>query len=144
MLGSTMGGGRGGGARKSFDISDNYNFPVVALKDLQEYQPKQYQFHLDERTFFDITSVPKDVKVLNGDIGEETAKYQAKALVTQLQSEKAHAHYHMIQQLHTDVDLSETELLHVPIWFSRYDYKGKKIVLVIDGNSGGVINSIGL
>jgi hypothetical protein len=143
VLGSTMGAGRGG-AKKSFDISENYNFPVVALKDLEEYQPKQYQFHLDERTFFDMASVPKGVKVLNGDVGEETAKYQAKALVTQLQSEKAHAQYHMIQELHTDVDVSETELLHAPIWFSRYDYKGKKIVLVIDGNSGGVINSIGL
>ena len=39
---------------------------------------------------------------------------------------------------------AETELLHAPIWFSRYDYKGKKMVLVIDANSSGVINSIGL
>lgn len=82
--------------------------------------------------------------MLNGDVGEETAKYQAKALVTQLRSEKAHAQYHTIQELHTDVDVAETELLHAPIWFSRYDHKGKKIVLVIDGDSGGVINSIGL
>jgi len=143
VLGSTMGPGRGG-TRKSFEIADNYNFPVVALKALAEYQPKQYQFHLDERTFFDIANVPKGVKILNGDVGEETAKYQAKALVTQLQSEKAHSMYHMIQQLHTEVDVAETEVLHAPIWFARYDHKGKKIVLVIDANSGGVINSIGL
>jgi hypothetical protein len=146
MLGSTMGAGMGGrgGARKSFEISDNYNFPVVALKALAEYQPRQYQFHLDERTFFDVTKVPKGIKVLNGDIGEETAKYQAKALVTQLQSERAHAQYHMIQELHSEVDVAETEVLHAPIWFARYDHKGNKIVLVIDGNSGEVINSIGL
>jgi hypothetical protein len=50
----------------------------------------------------------------------------------------------MIQQLHTDVDVADTELLYVPIWFAQYDHKGHKIILVIDGNSGGVINSIGL
>jgi len=50
----------------------------------------------------------------------------------------------MIQQLNTQVDVSETELLHAPIWFARYDHEGKKIILVIDGNSGGIINSIGL
>jgi hypothetical protein len=50
----------------------------------------------------------------------------------------------MIQELHTDVDVSETELLHAPIWFARYDHRGKEITLVIDGNSGNVINSLGL
>ncbi|MDD1773187.1 MAG: hypothetical protein LUQ14_01010, partial [Methanomassiliicoccales archaeon] len=141
ILGSSLGGG---GAKKSFDISDTYNFPIVALKHLEEYQPKEYQFRLDERTFFDMTKVPEGVKVLNGDVGEETAKQQAKALVTELQSKKAHDQYRMIQQLHTEVEMSETELLHAPIWLSRYDYKGKKMMMVIDGNTGGVINSVGL
>jgi hypothetical protein len=50
----------------------------------------------------------------------------------------------MIQQLHTEVDVADTELLYAPIWFAQYDHKGKNIILVIDGNSGGVINSIGL
>lgn len=143
MLGTMMGPGRGN-ARKSMEIANNYNFPIVALKALTEHQPRDYQFDLDGRTFFDATKVPKGIKVLNGDVGEEAAKYQAKTLVTQLQSEKAHAQYHMIQQMHTDVDVTEAELLHAPIWFARYDHDGKKITLVIDGNSGGVINSVGL
>jgi len=64
--------------------------------------------------------------------------------VDELQSQKAHAKYHMIQQIQSQVDVSDTELLHVPIWFVRYDHKGNKIVLVVDGNSGNTINSIGL
>ena len=63
---------------------------------------------------------------------------------TQLQSQKAHAQYHMIQQITSEEDVSDTELLHVPIWFVRYDHSGTKIVLVIDGNSFNVINSLGL
>ncbi len=140
-----MGGmGYGGGATKAEQMDANYNFPVVALKALTEYQPKDYQFDLDGRTLFDITKIPKSIKVLNGDIGEEVAKAQAKTLVDQLQSEKAHAKYHMIQRMTTESDVGDLELLHTPIWFARFDHKGKKIVLVIDANSGRLINSIGL
>ncbi|HET7404871.1 MAG TPA: zinc-ribbon domain-containing protein [Candidatus Bathyarchaeia archaeon] len=145
VLGGMMGGGMGGGGpRKAIQMDDNYNFPVIALKALTQYQPKDYQFALEQRTLFDISQYPKGIKVLNGDISEESAKYQAKTLVDQLQSQKAHAKYHMIQQIQSEVEVSDTELLHVPIWFARYDHKGNKIVLVVDGNSGSAINSIGL
>ena len=143
VLGSVMSSNQGN-ARKGYEMGDNCNIPIVALKALTEYQPRNYQFKLDDRTFFDVSKVPKGVKILNGDVGDEAAIYQAKALVTQLQSDKAHAQYHMIQQLHTDVDVADVELLYAPTWFARYDHKGNKIVLVIDANSGGVINSIGL
>ena len=139
-----MGMGYGGGVRKTEQMDENYNFPVVALKALTEYQPRDYEFALGERTLFDISKISKGVKVLNGDIGEDVAGSQAKTLVDQLQSEKAHAKYHMIQQLTTQSDVGDVELLHAPIWFARYDHKGKKIVLVIDANSGRVINSLGL
>ncbi|HYM39508.1 MAG TPA: zinc ribbon domain-containing protein [Thermoplasmata archaeon] len=145
MMGGMMGGGfGGGGARKSYEFADNYNFPVVALKALFEHQPRDYQFNLQDRTFFDVNHVPKGIKILNGDVGEDGARYEAKALVTQLQSQKAHEKYHMIQELHSDVEAGDVELLHAPIWFARYDHQGQKIALVVDGNSGGVINSLGL
>jgi len=124
-------------------INENYNYPVIAVKSLMEYQPKNYEFSLESRVLFDVSKV-KSVKVLNGDIGEDIAKEQAKTLVAQLQSEKAHKQYHMIQGIKSDIDVGDGELLHVPIWFARYDHKGKKIVLLIDGNSGNIINSIGL
>jgi hypothetical protein len=139
-----MGMGYGGGMRKAEQMDASYNFPVVALKALMEYQPRDYQFDLNGRELFDITKLPKNVKALNGDISEDVAKSQAKTLVDQLQSEKAHAKYHMIQQLTTQSDIGDAELLHAPIWFAKYDHKGKKIVLVIDANSGRVIDSIGL
>jgi len=144
MWGMGMGMGYGGGYRKTEQMDANYNFPVVALKALTEYQPKDYQFDLDGRELFDIAKIPKGVKILNGDIGEDAARGQAKTLVDQLQSDKAHAKYHMIQQLNTQSDVGDVELLHAPIWFARFDHKGNKIVLVIDANSGRMINSMGL
>ncbi len=146
VMGSMMGGGglAGGGIKKAEEMNENYSFPVIALKALTTYQPRDYQFALQERTLFDMGKIPKGVKVLNGDISEDAAKYQAKTLVDQLQSEKAHSKYHMVQQLNTQMDVADAELLHAPIWFVRYDYKGNKIVLVLDANSGNVINSMGL
>ena len=144
VLGSMMGGAGQAAARKVYEMNDNYYFPVIALKSLSQYQPRNYQFNLDNRQLFDVSKIPKGVKVLNGDVGEEAAQYQAKTLVAQLQSDKAHEQYHMIQQLHSDVDVADLELLYAPIWFARYDHKGNKIVLVIDADSGNVINSIGL
>jgi hypothetical protein len=146
LMGTMMsGGGFGGGQgnNRAYQMDNDYNFPVVALKALTEYQPKDYLFGLDERVIFDQSKV-KGLKVLNGDVGEDIAKYQAKTLVDQLQAEKAHAAHHMIQQLSTQSDVGDAELMHVPVWFARYDHKGGRIVLVVDGNSGGIINSVGL
>lgn len=142
-FGMGMGMGRGGGG-KAEQMDENYNFPVIALKALTDYQPHDYQFNLEGRELFDIAKLPKGVKILNGDVSEDGAKTQAKTLVDQLQSQKAHAKYQSIQSMKTDIDVSDTELLHVPVWFARYDNKSKKIVLVIDANSGKVINSNGL
>ena len=146
MLGTMMGGGGFGGGQgtsRAYQMNNDYNYPIVGLKALTDYQPKDYQFNLADRVIFDATKV-KGIKVLNGDVGEEVAKMQAKTLVDQLQSDKAHAAHHMIQQLSTQSDVGEAELLHAPVWFARYQHKNGKIVLVVDGNSGGVINSIGL
>jgi hypothetical protein len=139
-----MGMGMGGGGTKTYQLDQNYNFPVVAMKDLTEYQPQDYTFAMDQRVLFDVSKIDRSVKVLNGDISEDVAQTQAKTLVDQLQSQKAHEQHHMIQQLHTDMDVAEGELLHVPVWFTRYDHKGNKIVFVLDGNTGAPINSIGL
>lgn len=134
----------GGGPTKAEEMDLNYNFPVVALKALTAYQPTDYQFDLSNRTLFDITKIQKGVPVLNGDISEDDARAQAKTLVDQLQSQKAHSKYHMIQRITTESDVGDVELLHTPIWFARYDHKGNKIILVVDAASGRLINSMGL
>ncbi len=164
ILGAAMGGGRGRGGfagpvaagvllgtagkqtnqAKAFQANNIYQFPIVAMKALSEYQPRDYAFDVDDRTLFKASGFPKGIPIQNGDVGEEDAKYQAKALVDQLQSDKAHRQYHMIQQIRTELDLGEAELLHVPIWFARYDHNGKKIALIVDGHNGALINSIGL
>ncbi len=146
LLGGTMMGGMGSrsGSTKEYTFDQNYNYPVVAVKGLNEYQPSDYTFDFRDRIIFDTSKIPKGTKILNGDIGEDTAKNQAKTNVDQIQSTKVNQQHHSIRNIATSIDTSEPELLHVPIWFAKFDSKGKKIALVIDGHSGNLINSIGL
>ena len=145
LLGSMMAGGMGaGGMKKAFQMNEIHNYPVVAIRALTEYQPHDFEFALQDRVFFDATKVPKGLKIFNGDVGENDAKQQAKTLVDQLQSQKAHKKYHMIQQINTEIDIGEAELLHVPVWFVKYKYKDDEIILVVDGYSGDVIHTVGI
>jgi DNA-directed RNA polymerase subunit RPC12/RpoP len=146
LLGTMMGGGgmMNSNATKAYTYDESYNCPVIAVKSLTAYQPHDYEFSFDNKTDFDSKKVPKSIKILNGDINEDTAKNQAKNIVDQIQSQRVHAKYHMIRQMDTQEDVASGELLHVPIWFAQYAHKGKKIILIIDANSGSAINSIGL
>ncbi|MGI0054019.1 MAG: zinc ribbon domain-containing protein, partial [Thermoplasmata archaeon] len=71
LLGSALGGGRGGGfmvmpmmmgppvnPTRSDTLTGSYEFPVVAVKGMTAYQPRDYQFALSERTFFDRKGLP--------------------------------------------------------------------------------------
>ncbi|TRZ69593.1 MAG: zinc ribbon domain-containing protein [Nitrosopumilaceae archaeon] len=146
LLGTMMGGGgmTNNNATKAYTVDESYNCPVIGVKSLTAYQPHGYEFSLDQKIDFDSKKIPKSVKIMNGDINEDAAKNQAKNIVDQIQSQRVHTKYHMIRQMETQEDVAEGELLHVPIWFAQYDHKGKKIILIIDANSGNAINNIGL
>jgi len=61
MLGSMMGGGMGGGGgqKKAIQMDQNYNFLIIALKALTQYQPRDYQFAIEGRTLFASHSILK-------------------------------------------------------------------------------------
>jgi hypothetical protein len=154
LLGSALSGRRGGysvvpifagpvvNPNRSETISGQYEYPVVAVKAMTAYQPKDYQFGLGDRTFFDKKNIPEGTAILNGDLGEDAARHAAQAYVQQLQSEAAHKKHSMVSQLHTQVDISEGELLHVPIWYFQLDRKNEKTTILIDGHAGRVIRTV--
>jgi len=154
LLGSALGGNRGGFAvvpifagpvvnsNRSETISGQYDFPVIAVKAMNTYQPKDYQFPLPDRTFFDKKQVPSGVQVLNGDLTEDAAKSAADALVKQLQSELAHKKHHVVSALSTQVNVSEGELLHAPVWYFRFQHKNDNVTVLIDGHAGRVIRTM--
>lgn len=154
LLGGALGGRRGGttiipimggpvvNPTRSETISGQYEYPVIAVKAMSSYQPKDYQFSLTERSLFDKKGIPDGTPVLNGDLGEDAGRSAASAFVQQLQSELAHKKHSMVSKLETKVDISEGELLHVPIWSFQLDRKGQRTMVIIDGHAGRVIRTV--
>src|SRR5438132_3143966 len=73
MLVSMMGGGLGGGGgqKRAIQVDQNYNFPIIDLKALTQYQQRDYQFAFKGRTLFDISKYTIVIKVLNRYINED-------------------------------------------------------------------------
>jgi hypothetical protein len=156
VLGSFLGGRVGGGGTtvvpifggpvvnptREESISGQFEYPVVAVKSMTAYQPKNYAFGLTERTFFDKKAIPSGTPILNGDLSEDAAQHAAEAYVQALQSEAAHKKHSVVSKLETKVQVSEAELLHVPIWYFQLDHKGNKSTVLIDGSAGKVIQTI--
>ncbi len=155
VLGSALGGGRQGGfvpipimtgpvvnPTRSETISGQYEFPVIAVKAMSAYQPKEYQFDLDDRTLFDKKSIPSNAPVLNGDLTEDAAKGSARAHVQELQSEAAHKKHSMVSNLSTQVDIQDGELLHVPLWQFHLERKGKPYAIIVDAHAARVIRTM--
>ncbi|MEM0129401.1 MAG: zinc ribbon domain-containing protein [Thermoplasmata archaeon] len=120
-------------------ITGQYEFPVVAVRSMTVYQPKNYQFALTERGLFDKKLVPNGARTLNGDLSEDAARNSARALVTQLQSEEAHKRHRLVSNFQTQVDVSEGELLHAPIWSVTLERKGQTRTVLVDAHAGRVM-----
>jgi hypothetical protein len=155
LLGGALGGGRGRGVpvipvfagpvinpTRSETVSGQYEFPVVAVKSMGAYQPRDYQFQLADRQMFDRKAVPSGTEILNGDMTEDAARLAAKGFVEQMQSDLVHKKHSMVSNLNSRVEISEGELLHVPIWYFALDHKGQRSTVLIDANAGRVIRTV--
>jgi len=149
-VGSLIGGFFGGGSTnvrpainstRQDQITGSYQFPVVAVKGYQQYQPRNYQFNLDTRQLYNKDSLPGGLTVLNGDLGEDAAQQAARALVTQMHADAAHKKHRMVSALQTQVEVGDPELVHVPIWYLALDLKGQPVVLLVDANASRVMLS---
>lgn len=142
MIGGMMGGGmNGNNAVRGGTYSHNYEYPVLGIKDKPHLQPEQYAFKLDQRIPFDPSKITKSIKVLNGDIDEDTSKQLAKSLIGQAQQRTIQAQHHHLEGLQTVVEPGTPELLHAPVWQAKYSHKKKEYWVVVDGSDGAVMRT---
>ena len=141
MIGMGMSGG-GNMAKRAGELAGDFQFPIIAVKGLGNYQPKEYQFDLTARLPYDKRKLPGGLPVLNGDVSEDDAKFQAKNLVVALQAQKAHAQHRLIENLSTEVNVSDGELLHAPVWYMSFQLKnGRQEMLTVDAHRNAVMNA---
>ena len=143
FIGGMMGGGMMGGnnAIRGGTFSHNYDCPVVSIKGREHLQPISYTFDLEHRSQFDRSKIMNSIKILNGDIDESTAKNMAQSFTNQEQEKLIREKHHHIQSLNTQSQPGTPELLHVPVWISKYSGKKKSFTIVVDASNGNVIKS---
>ena len=142
LIGGVMGGGMGGNnAIRGASYSHNYELPVVSLKGREHLQPISYSFNLGARKDFDKSKIVNSIKVLNGDIDEDTARTLAKTYADQEQEKAIRARHHHLEALQTQSSPGTPELLHVPVWVAKYTGKKRSFTFVIDGSNGAVIKA---
>lgn len=121
-------------------IQFQQNIPVVAVRGYNQYQPKEgFQFQLQGKVNFDKRSTG-GVEVQSGDVSEAEAKGQAGSFAHALAEKQARQRCDTLQSINVNPQTFTGELVHVPVWFMNYEHKGKKMFILIDGNSQQVMN----
>ncbi len=121
-------------------IQVQHNIPIVAVRGYVKYQPDGgYSFNAQAKAPFDKRQ-SGGADVMDGDVSEAEAKQQAAAMSQKLAEHEAKKRVDTIESIQVYPTMADGELLHVPVWFVEYQFKGKPMFIAIDGNSGQVMN----
>ncbi len=123
---------------KEGTIEKEYNWLVLA-REATEFPTREYDVPLEGKMPYDFRQIEGFAKILNSEIDRDEAMDLAKQQI------EAH-HRFLLQQdvdkiveVRTDFNVKQAVYLHAPIWFIKYDYRGKSYQLLIDGATGTVV-----
>jgi len=119
-------------------IEKRYEWLVLARR-ASDFPTREYDVPLEGKVPYDFRKIEGFAKVLNSEIDKDEA-----VELTKQQIEENHRY--LIQQdvdkiieMKSEVEINQAVYLHAPVWFIKYEYKGKIYKLLIDGSSGMVI-----
>jgi DNA-directed RNA polymerase subunit RPC12/RpoP len=123
---------------KEGKIDKEYNWLVLARK-ASEFPTREYDVSLEGKIPFDFRKVESFAKVLNSEIDRDVAVEIAKQQIEDNHRFLIQNDVDRIIEMNTEIDVREVVYLHGPIWFVKYEYKGKICQLTLDASSGTVI-----
>jgi hypothetical protein len=120
---------------KEGKIEKEYNWLVLA-REAAGFPTREYDVPLEGKIPYDFRKIEGFAKVLNSEIDRTEALDLAKQQI------EAH-HRYLLQQdvdkiieMYTDINVKQMVYLHAPVWFVKYEYKGKMYQLIMDGAAG--------
>ncbi len=120
---------------KDGNIEKEYNWLVLA-REASDFPTREYDVPLAGKIPYDFRKIEGFAKVLNSEIRREEALDLAKQQI------EAHHRYLLRQdvdkiiEIITEINMKQAVYLHAPLWFVKYEYKGKTYQLIIDGAAG--------
>jgi len=119
-------------------IEKEYDWLVLARK-ATEFPTREYEVPLEGKIPFDFRRIEAFAKVLNSEIDKTEAEEQAKQEIEENHRYLAQQDVDKIIEMKSEIKIEETVYLHAPIWFIKYEYKGKTYQLIIDGATGTTV-----
>jgi len=123
---------------KEGEIEKEYDWLVLARK-ATEFPTKEYDVPLAGKIPFDFRKIEGFAKVLNSEIDKDDAVEFARQQIDQHHRYLAQEDVDKIIEMNTSINVKQIVYLHAPIWFVKFEYKGKLYQLLVDGASGMVI-----
>lgn len=123
---------------KEGDIVHEYDWVVLGRKG-SSFPTQDYEIPLAGKIPYDFKKIEPNAKVLNSELDEDEAKEQAKSEIESRHKFLASQDVDRIIDMTTQHDLGDAVLVHAPVWFTPYGYKGKQYELMLDGSTGQAI-----
>ncbi len=123
---------------KEGKIEKKYDWLVLARK-ATEFPTREYDVPLTGKVAYDFRKIEAFAKVLNSEIEKNEAVELAKQQVEEHHRFLAQQDVDRIIEMKNEIKIDQTVYLHAPVWFVKYEYKGKAYQLLIDGATGMVI-----
>jgi hypothetical protein len=123
---------------KEGKVEKEYDWLVLARK-AAEFPTKEYGVPLEGKVPFDFRKVEAFAKVLNSEIDKDEAVELAKQQIEDNHRFLIRDDVDKVIEIKTELNVSQVVYLHAPLWFVKYEYKGKDYQLLVDGATGMVI-----
>ena len=120
---------------KEGTISKEYDWLVLA-REASEFPTHEYEVPLEGKIPFDFRKIEGFAKLLNSEIDRDAALEMAKQQIEDHHRFLLQQDVDKIVEIKTEVTSKQIVYLHAPIWFIKYEYKGKVYQLIIEGTSG--------
>lgn len=123
---------------KEGKIEREYDWLVLARKATQ-FPTRDYEVPLTGKIPFDFRRIEAFANVLNSEVDKDAAVEFAKQQIEENNRFLIQQDVDKVIEMKTDMDVHQVVYLHSPIWFLKYEYKGKLYQLLIDGAGGSEI-----
>lgn len=123
---------------KEGKIEKKYDWLVLARK-ATKFPTREYDVPLTGKVAYDFRKIEAFAKVLNSEIEKNEAAGLAKQQIEEHHRYLAQQDVDRIIEMKNEIKIDQTVYLHAPVWFVKYEYKGKTYQLLIDGATGTVI-----
>ncbi len=123
---------------KEGQIKKKYNWVVLARK-AAIFPTREYDVPLEGKVPYDFRKIEGFAQTLNSEMSKEEAVELAKQQIIEHHRYLVQQDVDRIVEMKNKIKTEQAVYLHAPIWFIKYEYKGKIYQLWIDGATGTVI-----